>query len=193
MSVLLYVFGVPGAGKSTLMEELTKDYKPFSASHGIVKYMSYPGPDVIELGVQRPEARGTDGLSMAVQPEALAFLDWVANASQHTVAMAEGDRLANARFFEAVLDLGIRLELAYLQVSPEIAEERRLMRQDKLHTKAQDPAWVRGRFTKVARLYDEWITRARKGVTAIELFGWRPPHELAGMLAHQSYVARRFT
>lgn len=145
MKHALYVIGEPGSGKSTLVEELTAADEaqerevPFA-------HRWYPGtyPEaVIELGKRRDTFPGTDALSFSVQPKIEV---WLA-AQPVRLMLAEGDRLANARFFDHLIEAGWNLVVARLRVKPETAATRREQR-DARH----DASWVASRQTKVNRL-----------------------------------------
>jgi hypothetical protein len=86
---------------------------------------------------------------MDIQPKVLAWLkdtkpEWV---------LAEGDRLANTKFFLAVQELGYDLTLVYLSAPPTVATARRERRAAMLaDKKVQNLKWVQGRITKVRNL-----------------------------------------
>lgn len=148
---LLYIFGEPGAGKSTLMAYLTRGLdvieisKPFAMRH-------YPDADVTELGPRRRGGfPGTDGLSMSVQP---TVIEWLRNDGPSRV-IAEGDRLANGRFFEACRDMGYSLHLVHLKGESQ-SEFQRNMRAVERGTEPQDPSWVAGRRSKSYNLAQAW-------------------------------------
>lgn len=153
MPELVYVIGEPGSGKSTALASLTAPHlalpcrKPFA-------HIVYAGDgwEVVELGAHRPGFAGTDALSMSVQPAVLA---WLADTN-HTLVIAEGDRLANSKFFRAVLDVGWNLTVIHLTVSPVVATLRREDRARALGVEPQGPTWVQGRRTKVANLAAAW-------------------------------------
>ncbi len=100
------------------------------------------------LGRKRPGFGGTDALSMSVQPAVLA---WLA-AARPPYVLAEGDRLGNAKFFAAVLELGYEVRVIRLTVSQVLAAHRRATRASELGVTAQSDAWLKGRITKVANL-----------------------------------------
>jgi len=158
---LFYLIGEPGAGKSTLIAKMTEEClsgvqaKPFATT----MWTSRKGA-AIELGARRPGGfGGTDSLSMSVQPK---VLEWLQRGQLYPV-FGEGDRLANGKFFTGVSALEIDLTVAYLEVPPELAEERRVKRAAELGTKSQDEKWVAGRRTKVLRLAEDWATVILKG------------------------------
>lgn len=152
---LLYVVGVPGAGKSTLIAALTEGL----AAHEVkapFAHRVYPGPPpVAELGARRDAFSGTDALSMSVQPKAEEWL----HGTNVSHVLAEGDRLANGKFFTAAIAAGWELRIAYLAVSRELAAYRRQARAAELGVQLQSDAWLKGRLSKVERLCMEWGSR----------------------------------
>lgn len=145
MKHFLYVIGEPGTGKSTLVEQLTAGYEaqerdvPFA-------HRWHPGtfPEaVVELGARRDQFGGTDALAMNVQPRVEQYLA----TTEHNLVLAEGDRLANPKFFDAAIEAGWKLLIARLYVKPRTALARRQARGSR-----QDASWVKSRATKVERL-----------------------------------------
>lgn len=148
MKLLVYVIGVPGAGKSTLIEELTKGYNA-NQVEDICPHVVYTSrhdrelPLIVEIGKIRESFRGTDALSMNIQPRAMQFLQ----ECPHEIVIAEGDRLANVKFWEGAKALGWDVKVVLLHATPELAEERRKQRGS-----SQNETWLRGRETKVQNL-----------------------------------------
>lgn len=155
---LCYVFGEPGTGKSTLLEHLTRGLR-HSDSDSPFAHRIYPAPaqakvrtehewtGVVEVGKRRPDFPGTDALSMSVQPR---VVQWLADMLPGYV-IAEGDRLANGKFFDSVLDLGYELKLLVLNGSEVAALHRRIRGSN------QDETWVRGRQNKAYNLAMERV------------------------------------
>lgn len=146
---LTYVVGEPGVGKTTLLRALrgnllgVETSKPFA-------HVLYESIGAVELGRTEGTFAGTDRLSMNVQPK---VLEW-ASMPEYGDVFGEGDRLANAKFFQGMKDLGYEMAIIHLR-NPELAHRRRYRRNLDLGTR-QDPTWVRGRQTKVQRLASEW-------------------------------------
>lgn len=168
MKRFLYVIGQPGSGKTTAVDELCQPYNP----------VDYPDPiphrawfddtrfKFVTLGKHKPPFSGTDTLGMAVQPSATG---WLTSAYAPPTVVAEGDRLANSKFFNTLTDAGWRLTVAYIDTPDELAQQRRNLRGT-----VQNPAWVKGRITKAERLRDE------HNATVID--GTLPPRRIAQTL-----------
>lgn len=149
----LYVVGEPGAGKSTVVGLLTSGSVHERRAHPFHHCVHENG--VVELGDPARAFPGTDALSLSVQPTAVA---WAADTDA-TLLLGEGDRLATAGFFDALLKAGWDLRIAALRVSPETAAGRRAGRGSD-----QDEQWIKGRRSKVATiagLYPERVTYIR--------------------------------
>lgn len=149
MKQFLYLIGIPGSGKTTLMREATAQLPLLGATSRPFKMIHYAGG--VQLGGSDPFGYGgTDRLSLSVQKIAM---EW-ARMTQCRAALAEGDRLANIGFFRCLKDAGWDLTVVYLKTSEAIAAQRR-----KLRGSEQAPAWLVGRTTKVWNLVQEWSIR----------------------------------
>jgi GTPase SAR1 family protein len=140
----LYIIGEPGVGKSTLVEHLTRDL-PYEEAERPFHHRFYDA-GVMELGKRREDFSGTDALAMNVQP---TVEQWVSDIRPRLL-LAEGDRLANDRFFRALKAMGYTLWL-YAIHGPETAEARRAQRGSD-----QNVVWLRGRLSKVKNLIGRW-------------------------------------
>lgn len=141
MKTLVYLVGVPGSGKSTTSERVFDGVPGRSESRPFAHIMR---PTCVELGARRDAFSGTDALSMGVQPKVVPFmLD-----SDAAVFFGEGDRLANIKFFDAVLAAGIHLIPALIHVPERVAAARRAERDSH-----QNVSWIKGRITKVQRVW----------------------------------------
>lgn len=147
----LYVVGVPGVGKSTLVSELTKGQYSVPQDQPVAHNVYATG--VVELGKKKDGFPGTDTLSMT----AITKVDpWVREEWwPHDYLLGEGDRLAVDRFFTALTEGGWELLIGYL-FDTGVAAERRAQRAAALGTEPQKESWVKGRETKVERLVDRW-------------------------------------
>lgn len=148
---IIYLIGAPGAGKTTLTEAFTRDWQETARLDSPIKYRIHATPqgEAISLGWLRPNFGGTDTLGNTAIIPIEGWLPKVAE-SNLTYLYGEGDRLANARFFNFAKSLG-EFYLFYLDTERHIAEVRRKVRA--LETgKQQNPSWVKGRETKHANL-----------------------------------------
>jgi hypothetical protein len=146
---LLYLIGQPGSGKSSLVTALTDGLRPQPLPQPFARLLWGP---VVELGARRDAFAGTDALGMSVQPRVVSWLQ----EPESPLVLGEGDRLGNGKFFTSVLDAGWGLRIAWLAVSARLAERRRADRAAALGSRPQNPAWLKGRISKVARLAAEW-------------------------------------
>jgi energy-coupling factor transporter ATP-binding protein EcfA2 len=169
MTEMLYLIGQPGSGKTTLIESLTEGElgavvrKPFA-------HTVYDRIGVVQLGAQRDGGfGGTDALGMAVQP---VVLNWLPTCGYDYV-LAEGDRLANDKFFNAVTDMGWNLCVAWIDLPDSVAVQRRAARGSN-----QNETWLKGRVTKVDKLSRKWGLKRIDGTmtTATQLseLKWLP-------------------
>ena len=144
---VLYMIGLPGAGKSTVFSEMTRGLDGLSVRKPI-KFMEWWCRDgtVVELGLRRESFSGTDSLAMNVQPTAVEWL----RSDPYDYVMAEGDRLGNAKFFTAVSEFA-DLEVVLLEATDEMARARRTERGSE-----QSEVWLKGRRTKVTNLAEKW-------------------------------------
>lgn len=152
---LTYLIGPPGVGKTALVNALTNGVPRYASTSPFAKTI-YPGAEVVQLGEERPPFSGTDTLSMSVQPK---VLEW-ARMPEYSDVLGEGDRLSNASFFQKMRDLGYDLCIVHCYAPAEVVAERRGQRAVANRLKPQDPTWVRGRLTKIARLADTWATHS---------------------------------
>jgi dephospho-CoA kinase len=162
-SQMLYLIGVPGSGKSTVMRELLAGQRRRVSTVPFAHTVYENG--VVQLGRERLEHPGTDCLAMNVQPRVLAMLE----TGYWPRIVGEGDRLANVRFFEQTRARGYLLEVVLLDCPEEVAAERRGDRGSE-----QDEKWLRSRVTKVENLR-KWATH--------ELDATLPVAELAQALS----------
>lgn len=143
---LVYLFGAPGVGKSTVMAVLTSLCDRVQASSGFPHeiLISSEGRMVgAEMGRTRSSFSGTDALSMSIQPQAVS---WV-STRPYGLILGEGSRLANAGFLEAARLAGYTVHPFYLAASPEALQERR-----KLRGSRQNEAWMKGAATRAENL-----------------------------------------
>jgi ribose 1,5-bisphosphokinase PhnN len=164
---LIYLVGQPGAGKSTLMWALTDGWRDATdkGPGGLwLRWLWTPTsgnelPDAAEIGRRRDAFSGTDALSMGVMPYAQAWI----RATTVPLVLAEGDRLASMKFFDAACNAGREVIVVHVATTDAVAIERRRDRGS-----SQSERWVRGRCTKVARL----VAAARSaGIQVVDVDG----------------------
>ena len=142
MTRVIAIGGEPGAGKSTLMKKLIDHYKTES-KYNNVKLVPYLQSGKIYILGKYEEGEvfsGTDRMSMAVQPEAVKFLDILPSDS---VVLYEGDRLFNSSFLENCVDK-FDTKIIYLSTDKDVRNERY-----KERGSDQNPTWLQGRETKI--------------------------------------------
>lgn len=146
----LYIFGEPGAGKSTLVQALTADLEKRLSREPVPHIVWHtPTAQVLEIGYERETFRGTDATPMSIQPAAIKYV----HSKPCDFMLAEGDRLATDGFFQAIQEAGYKLTL--LHVAPPNVVGRRAARALELGH-AQNATWVAGRVTKVKNLVKRW-------------------------------------
>lgn len=139
----LYIIGEPGVGKSTFVAHLTRGL-PHEDGISPFAFRRYDN-GVWELGSRvNRDYPGTDTLGMSVQPKVVEFL----TGMRPEYLLAEGDRLANRKFFTALVDMGYNLTVVALY-GPDVAKRQRALRGS-----SQDESWLKGRQTKVRRLME---------------------------------------
>lgn len=159
MKQFLAVIGVPGAGKTTLVEAALEGI-PFEEQKKPVPHCAY-SPGLLQLGLPREGHGGTDALSMSIAPKVVAAL----KEQPWECVLAEGDRLATYRFFDSVRNAGWELRVVWLQTSLGEAAARR-----KKRGSTQASGWLKGRVTKVyglGRRYDARILNGDLPVAAL--------------------------
>lgn len=157
MTTAIYVFGAPGAGKSTLVKALMEA----CGSAGIAQEESWGVPLMHhletpwrELGKWRPTFGGTDSLSYSIAPRATALV--TADSRPHHL-IGEGDRLTSTPFFKALQTHYDRFVPVFVEGS-HTAWAQMLARAEALGKEPQTESWWKGRDTKSRRLAAEFAS-----------------------------------
>jgi hypothetical protein len=93
-----------------------------------------------------------------------------AHAEHPRILLAEGDRLANAKFFDTVRACGHRLTIIHLVLDPTECRTRANRRAQQQGTEPQPATWWKGRLTKVTNLANSRRT--------LNYDATQPPHQL---------------
>lgn len=122
---LVYIIGIPGTGKTTIMKELMKrihdgEWKK-ERPVDLLDTECYGNYRVLGKYDEERTFSGTDALSMAVSPKAV---EWI-KTKPDEIIFGEGDRLNNKSFFEAA---GDDLTIIHLTVSDSERERRYIER-----------------------------------------------------------------
>lgn len=150
---LLYVIGDPGSGKSTVVQHLTRRCPSKVLHVPYVAWTSY-GRRTCQLGYQRENFSGTDALGLASQKYVIA---WLLKQRKYDYVLAEGDRLANGKFFTAMMAAGVDVTVVTLLVKQRELDKRRTARNEVIGH-SQNPQWLASRSTKTVNLWTEWGT-----------------------------------
>lgn len=153
--ILVYLIGVPGSGKTTITREALRLTKrpPVIPTDFTVPHERFG--DIWHLGQRRAPFGGTDALSMSIQPKAVAWIHHLAalpdDGRRPRVLLAEGDRLANLKFFNSIPH-EVSLCIIHLDLPLQEAKDRARRRADEWGFKVQNATWWKGRATKVYNL-----------------------------------------
>lgn len=158
---VIVIAGEPATGKSTLVKKAFEPEKmPNSFEFGLLR--GHTDNQIFVAGLYRGELfDGTDKLSMAVQPHALSFVNQCATHGREGALIAEGDRLSNAKFLEALRVQAVAVHLVMLRAPQEVLDERHVQRGD-----VQNERWLSSRRTKAQNLCE--AARALPHVTLHE-------------------------
>lgn len=173
---LVYVFGQPGAGKTTLMRAICKGSPVIYEAETPIKHRGFSrnGRMFAVLGADAFPFGGTDTLSYTAVSSAGRWLGALAACAAGSLVFAEGDRLANDRFFEAARK-HCRLIPVFLNCGDGEAAARRAARAARHGLSLQSDSWVKGRVTKHANL-------AARQASVVRLDAKKPPEELAAIV-----------
>lgn len=152
---MLYIIGVPGSGKTTVVRHLTRKLPTEQHSAPYIVWTRYSSR-LIQLGYERKPFGGTDALGMRCQPDMINKIREWKSLNQYPLILAEGDRLANNSFFEAMIGLGVKLTVVHLATPEAVVITRRKERNERIG-KAQSDVWLKTRDTKVNSLAAKWV------------------------------------
>ncbi|AWY05258.1 hypothetical protein SEA_MEMENTOMORI_3 [Microbacterium phage MementoMori] len=175
MTDALYLLGAPGVGKSTVMrgviDHLGLDVNPDNyrihkrlTGHGLFEWTTGETMGVY-LGKHREEFPGTDGLSMAVAPDAREWAATLRRDREEGVryVFGEGARLGNVGFLTALA------EHTWLTVVHLTADEDALTARRDERGSAQRPSWMRGATTAAANTFTAVQALTGKVNRAVEM------------------------
>lgn len=152
MHRFIVVIGVPGCGKTTLMET-TRDLFPGGWSFGLVG--GHGGAAINRYLVGYYRSGGFDGTDQLSFTAATALRNWIPTLAAPSTIVWEGDRLSNSKVFASMAQHGA-LQIVLLDVDAE-SLGRRLKRRAEQVGKPQDATWLKGRTSKVSKLSAEWF------------------------------------
>lgn len=145
---VVIVMGEPGTGKTTLVRKFMErwgTWKQMFTEWKLVPFHAFGRYVVLGKYEEGEVFAGTDRMSMAVQPEAVAFLK-ECSARGVIGVLFEGDRLTNLSFIEHCLE-NYDTQIFYLDVDPKTRASRYAERGSN-----QDEKFLKGRETKYANI-----------------------------------------
>jgi len=147
MSLIVYIFGPPAIGKSLLMSRLTGNCRrSFLAKPIPHTWLLPPGsqtPAAVELGCNRTAFPGVDCLPYDIHERACDYL----KGPVPPLILAEGDRLANMKYWTFALSVGHHIHGIRLNADTDIIDARHRARGAR-----QSRRWRDGRATKCSNL-----------------------------------------
>lgn len=147
---IIAIGGEPATGKTTLMFKLismTDDWKVCKPEK-LLDAMYSEKLNLYILGKYENDGnvfQGTDRLSMAVQPDAAAFID--KNKNNNVNMIFEGDRLFNSKYIDHIQNATEDFRVLVLTANKDVVGQRHVDREDD-----QDDKFINGRRTKVSNI-----------------------------------------
>jgi len=145
---IMAIGGEPATGKTTLMFEIIKaaDDWQLLKPEKLLDIMYSKTLNLTILGkyeTNNNPFQGTDRLSMAVQPDAVKFLQKNFNSP----ILFEGDRLFNSKFIDEILKVSEDFKILILKAPQNVIDQRHVDRNDD-----QSDQFKNGRKTKIANI-----------------------------------------
>lgn len=144
--------GEPATGKTTLMFKLLEradDWKVCKPQK-LLDAMYSEKLNTYVLGKYEKDGnifQGTDRLSMAVQPDAVKFIDEMKLSTKEVNVIFEGDRLFNGKFIDHIADNASDFRVLVIKAPHDVVEQRHVDRKDN-----QDDKFKNGRKTKIENI-----------------------------------------
>jgi hypothetical protein len=144
---IMAIGGEPATGKTTLIFELIKSTDDWQVlkPEKLLDIMYSKNLNLVILGKYENDGnifQGTDRLSMAVQPDAVKFLQ-----SSNSPILFEGDRLFNSKFIAEILKVTEDFKILILEAPQSVIDKRHVDRNDN-----QSDQFKNGRKTKIANI-----------------------------------------
>ena len=147
---MTYIIGIPGSGKSTALAGALRDDAILkeNVASGEVPFIEYSS-GLIQVGRNRETYPGTDVLPYNAQPKVLKWLESLPTGAK---VVAEGDRLANGKFFNALLTSDWDLKIIHIYARPVLGLKRSIERGSNF-----TESWYKSRVTKVDNIVANFI------------------------------------
>jgi uridine kinase len=147
---VIAIGGEPGCGKTTLMWKIIDrfNFEPKYESFKLVPYLQYENIFILGKYEKGEVFSGTDRMSMAVQPEAIKFLE---SLPENSLVLYEGDRLFTSSFLENCVEK-YDTNIIYLETNKETRKERYKERGSN-----QNENWLAGRESKISNILTNFV------------------------------------